>query len=165
LYCIKIFRKRKVPFSTFFTANFSEFVDHVQKQPKTPPNRGQKPPQSPRERVQRDGAQVQKRCAGRQEPERGAERGRKQKKQPRLSAPEVERFAEQREQGDQKKQAVERDVQMPRPAAQRAQNIIHRAERKPNCDSQRKLRRLRGDRLRHQPNSRAKNPPPGASSS
>lgn len=152
-YCTKKFAKSKA----FFQNPGEPFHKSA--------NGREKPAQKPPCRAEQTVEQPQQRFAQRQEPERRAEQRPRAEKEAKLPAPDVERLEQQRGERGEEKQRVERERQRPDRAPEGAQNVVKRGQSQPARHGERKLRRLHRDRLLHQRSSRARKPPPGASSS
>ena len=79
--------------------------------------------------------------------------------------PGIEPEKQQRNARNDAEQHIAENPEPGKPAAQGAQIVIKQAQRKSQQSGARKGQRLRGNRQLHQPNSLAKKPPAGASSS
>lgn len=108
---------------------------------------------------------AQQERAERQKIQARAQRQRPERKQPEQAAPRVEREQKKGRRERECEEHIERQRQLCAQPPERAQRVVEHAQRQPQQHGGGKFRRLQRDRQLHQPNSRAKNPPAGASSS
>ena len=94
-----------------------------------------------------------------------AQRRRRKRKQPQLPAPEIKRKEQQRREKSDSEQPVRRPARARPSPSEGPYAIIHGGKSHPKQRREQRLRRLQRNRQLHQPNSRAKKPPAGASSS
>ena len=88
-----------------------------------------------------------------------------EREQPEQAAPRIEREKKQRRRERQCEQHIKRQRQSRAQTPERTQRVVEYAQRQPQQHGGVKLGCLQRDRQLHQPKSRAKKPPAGASSS